>query len=209
MQLTIHFTLIALLSFLIGSFPTAYLIVRRRQGKDLRNEGSGNIGTLNAYEVTRSRSVGILVLVIDLCKGALPVLLVWTFFPKDFAGAATALCSVVLGHNYSPWIGWKGGRGLAPAAGATLALNPLFLALWGALWLAGFWKSKSVHFGNIAATILAPFVVLMAEPVFNATSTFPVPMQYSVFIVFFLLCVLVFLKHIEPLRKLVSSYRKH
>lgn len=204
-----HIAIIALLSFLVGSFPTAYLIVRRRRGKDLREEGSGNIGTLNAYEVTRSRSIGIFVLVIDLCKGAIPVLLIKLFFPSDFIGAAVAFLSVVVGHNYSPWIGWTGGRGLAPAAGASLAFNPLLFVLWVLLWLAAFWKSRSVHFGNIAATVLAPFVILLAEPIFNATSLFPVPGPFSVFIVFFLLCVLVFVKHLGPLRELIESYRQH
>jgi glycerol-3-phosphate acyltransferase PlsY len=115
----------------------------------------------------------------------------------------------VIGHNYSPWIGWKGGRGLAPAAGASLAFNPLFLLLWCVLWSAAYWRSRDVHFGNIAATVLAPFVVLLAEPVFAATSFFPVPTQYSLFIVFFLLGVLVFLKHLGPLGQLMASYRQH
>ncbi|MBE0644820.1 MAG: glycerol-3-phosphate acyltransferase [Bacteroidetes bacterium] len=208
MHQIIHITLIALAAFLVGSFPTAYVIVRRRRGKDLRNEGSGNIGTLNAYEVTRSRRIGIFVLLVDLFKGALPVLLVSILFPDDFIGAGAALCCVVLGHNYSPWIGWKGGRGLAPAAGATLAFNPLFLALWGLFWLAAFWKSRDVHFGNIAATVLAPFVVLLVQPVFAATSFFPLPSYYSVSIVFFILSGLVFLKHLGPLQQLIATNRQ-
>ncbi len=207
MNQVLHIAVIAVLSFLLGSIPTAYLIVRRSQGKDLRNEGSGNIGTLNAYEVTRSRRVGVLVLVIDLLKGAIPILLIRLLFPEDFSGAATALVAVVLGHNYSPWIGWKGGRGLAPAAGASLAFNPLMFLVWGLLWLAAYGKSRDIHFGNIAATVLSPFVALLAAPVFSATSLFPVPSEYSVGMVFFLLCILIFIKHLEPLRQLVSSYR--
>ncbi|MFZ1730588.1 MAG: glycerol-3-phosphate acyltransferase [Bacteroidota bacterium] len=209
MHITLHIAIIALLSFLVGSFPTAYLIVRRRQGKDLRLEGSGNIGTLNAYTVTRSRSVGVLVLLIDLCKGAIPVLLIKLFFPEDFTGAGIAFLFVVAGHNYSPWIGWKGGRGLAPAAGASLAFNPLFLLLWGILWMAAFWKTRSIHFGNIAATVLAPFVVLFADSVFIVASLFPVPTRYSMFLVFFPLCALVFIKHLGPLRELIALYRQH
>ena len=203
-----HIILVGLFSFLIGSFPTAYLIVRKRRGKDLRNEGSGNIGTLNAFEVTRSRRIGIVVLVVDLLKGALPVLLIAAFLSGDFVAAGTALCCVVLGHNYSPWIGWKGGRGLAPAAGATLAFNPLFLALWGLFWLAAFWKSRDVHFGNIAATVLSPFVVLLVQPTFGATSFFPIPSPYSLPSVFFILSALVFLKHIEPLKTLIAANKK-
>jgi glycerol-3-phosphate acyltransferase PlsY len=207
MDQIIHLAVIAILSFLLGSIPTAYLIVRRSQGKDLRNEGSGNIGTLNAYEVTRSRGVGVIVLVIDLLKGAIPILVIRLLFPEDFHGAATALVFVVLGHNYSPWIGWKGGRGLGPAAGASLAFNPLLFLVWCVLWAASYWKSRNVHFGNIAATVLSPFAALLADPVFTVTSLFPVPSRFSVGIVFFLLCTLIFIKHLEPLRQLIASYR--
>ncbi len=204
-----HIAIAALISFLIGSFPTAYVVVRKKRGQDLRTEGSGNIGTLNAYEVTRSRYIGLVVLLVDVLKGAIPVLLVSQFFPGDFYSAGTALCAVVLGHNYSPWIGWKGGRGLASAAGAALAFNPLFVALWGLFWLAGFWKSRDVHFGNIAATVLSPFVVLLARQIFTWSSLFPVPQPWALPLVFFVLGGIVFLKHIDPLKTLIVTNRQH
>lgn len=203
------FIITAVASFTIGSFPTAYVLVRRHHNKDLRQEGSGNIGTLNAFEVTRSRGIGVAVLLIDLAKGALPLGLLLMLGIDDFAVGALALLAVVAGHNYSPWIGWKGGRGLAPAAGASLLLSFPFPLLWMLLWGAGYWRARNVHFGNLAATLLAPFVVLLVPDVFAAFSVFRVTSPIPVIAVFFLLSVLVILRHLGPLRELLASYRKH
>ena len=196
----------ALLSFLTGSFPTAYLLVRRQSGKDLRSEGSGNVGTLNAFEVSRSRRIGASVLLIDLLKGALPVLIVFLTLGDAFPAASAAMIGVVLGHNYSPWIGWKGGRGLAPAAGAALVFNPLLPAIWVVFWLAGFLKTRNVHFGNIAATLLSPFTVLLAQDLIRATNLFTPPERYMLPLVAAVLFLLILVRHIEPLRQLIGSY---
>ena len=195
-----------LLSFLTGSFPTAYLLVRKQSGKDLRTEGSGNVGTLNAFEVSRSRRIGATVLLIDLLKGAVPVLIVFLTLGDAFPAASAAMIGVVLGHNYSPWIGWRGGRGLAPAAGAALVFNPLLPAIWGVFWLAGFLKTRSVHFGNIAATLLSPFTVLLAlEPV-RAMNLFTPTELYMTPLVATVLFGLILIRHIDPLRQLADTY---
>jgi len=191
-----------LLAFLVGSFPTAYILVRRNSGKDVRREGSGNVGTLNAFEVTRSRSVGIMVLGIDLLKGALPVLLIFLLRGDVFLPASAALIGVVLGHNYSPWIGWKGGRGLAPAAGATLVFNPFLVAVWVLFWGAGYAKTRDVHFGNIAATLLTPLVVLLVPDLTRRMNLFSPERGADLPVVAVLLFALILLKHIEPLRQL-------
>ena len=199
----------AVLAFFIGSVPTAYLLVRRHHQKDIRQEGSGNVGTLNAYEVTRSKTLGISVLLIDLAKGALPMLLL-IVFPRGedtHLAAAVALVAVVAGHNYSPWIGWKGGRGLAPAAGAALLFSPLFIVAWGVFWVGAFWRSRNVHFGNIAATVLSPFVVLIVPAPFLAVGAVRIPTAVPLVVAFFLLSALVLLRHAEPLRVLFSSHR--
>ena len=194
------------LAFLIGSFPTAFILVKYRSGKDLRNEGSGNIGTLNAYEVSRSRVVGILVLLIDVLKGAVPIAAVYMFFDRDATLAVVVLLSVVAGHNYSPWLRFKGGRGLASALGATVLFNPLLFVYWGAFWLAGYLKTRDVHFGNIAATALAPFLVLAAPGLARWASLFPCTGTELV-AASFLLCGLIFLRHIDPLKQLLNRKR--
>ncbi|MCB2204167.1 glycerol-3-phosphate acyltransferase [bacterium] len=200
-------------AFLVGSFPTAYILVHRQHGKDLRKEGSGNVGTLNAYEVSRSRSTGVMVLLIDLLKGAFPVAVVHLAFRAGLPGdhvmlyATLALLGAVAGHNYSPWIGWKGGRGLATAAGASLLINPLLPAIWGLFWGAGFLKTRNVHFGNIAATVLLPFAVLLGESTVNAATLFADAKAGEVTLLAFLMSFLVFVRHIEPLRQMLRPIK--
>ncbi|HAX48012.1 MAG TPA: acyl-phosphate glycerol 3-phosphate acyltransferase, partial [Bacteroidetes bacterium] len=70
---TINNFVIFVLCYLIGSFPTAYILVKLRSNKDLTKEGSGNVGTLNSFTVSKSKAIGITVLLIDILKGALPV----------------------------------------------------------------------------------------------------------------------------------------
>lgn len=199
--------IVFLLSFLVGSVPTAYLLVRRGTKKDLRVEGSGNIGTLNAFEVTRSKRIGVAVLLIDLAKGALPQLVLLIVHPGDVITEAAALLGVVLGHNYSPWIGWKGGRGLAPAAGASLLFAPLFIVLWCLYWLAAYWRTRDVHIANIAAILLSPFTVLVASEVFRYVRPHPMPDAVAFVTTLFLLSVLVMLRHLGPLATLLRSRR--
>lgn len=214
METIVLVTGIALSSFLIGSIPTAYLLVHFQHGKDLRREGSGNIGTLNAYEVSRSRRTGVMVLLIDALKGALPVAALHVFLeaggtPPALAitAAGAALLGAVAGHNYSPWIGWKGGRGLATAAGASLLINPAFVGIWGVFWIAGFFKTRKVHFANIAATILLPFSVLIGQQAVTPLTLLPDPNGSGTVLIAFLMSLLVFLRHIEPLRAMLTSSR--
>jgi glycerol-3-phosphate acyltransferase PlsY len=131
--------LAAALGYLAGSIPFAYLLVRWRAGTDIRELGSGNVGTLNTYVVTKSRRVALEVLVLDVCKGAAAVLLARLFIQADFQHGAVAGVSAVAGHSYPVWLGFRGGRGLAPAAGVSLVLLwvavPLWLLIWGAAFL--------------------------------------------------------------------------
>ncbi len=196
---------IAILSFFIGSIPTAYLLVRRHSGKDLRAEGSGNIGALNAFEVSRSKRVGILVLLIDMIKGAAPLVAVHLIFGDDFIAGSLALIFIVAGHNYSPWIGFKGGRGLASAAGATIFYNPFLLFLWAVSWVIAFAIRRDVHVGNIAATILAPIIGWSLPAVTAHFMQFTCPDQTYLTLTSFLLFGLIFLKHLGPLKDLLRK----
>ena len=195
---------VSIFSFLIGSIPTAFLLVRQHSGKDLRMEGSGNIGALNAFEVSRSKRVGALVLAIDLIKGLAPVLLVHLFIGDDLIAGSLALVCVVAGHNFSPWIGFKGGRGLASAAGAFILYDPYFLVLWGIVWLIVFMVRRNVHVGNIAATVLAPLIGWCFPSIAVRCSAFACANVVYLITATVLLFTLIFIKHVEPLRNLVK-----
>jgi len=117
-----------LISYLLGSFPTGYVLTRFFFKKDIRKEGSGNVGTLNSLRVTKSKSLSIAVLVIDVAKGYFALLIAGLLInPKYFIVPALA---VIIGHMYPVWLGGRGGRGLATLAGVFLFLKPEIVGFW-------------------------------------------------------------------------------
>ncbi|MEK6565125.1 MAG: glycerol-3-phosphate acyltransferase, partial [Bacteroidota bacterium] len=105
-----------LAGYLIGSIPTAFLVVKRTAGVDIRQSGSGNVGGYNAFTVTRSKSIGFVVGVLDGVKGLVAVF-VASLTGEMVSLQMLALFGAVLGHNYPVWLRFKGGRGLATACG--------------------------------------------------------------------------------------------
>ncbi len=154
--------LAGVVGYLFGSFPTAYLVVKWKSQVDIRKTGSGNVGTLNSYEVTQSKAIGAVVLLVDLCKGLLAVLFVRGVMGSEFATQAFAGVGAVLAHNFPIWLGFKGGRGLATAAGVMLALGWMFVPLWLALWFVGNKISADVNVGNAIATAVMLLLTLLA-----------------------------------------------
>jgi glycerol-3-phosphate acyltransferase PlsY len=195
-------------SYLIGSLPTAYLLVKWKTQQDVRKMGTGNVGALNSYEVTGSRFVGLAVLLVDLMKGAFSVLLTRFLSDGTFTFLGLSALSVVVGHNYNVWLGFKGGRGLAAAAGAVLVVNWVFVAVWGALWSVTYMLTKNIHKGNVLAIVVTPFVAaLLSEKMVDWGLL--KQEDTSLFIVFgFLLCTLLFLRHLQPIREMLSGKPK-
>jgi glycerol-3-phosphate acyltransferase PlsY len=112
----------AALAFAAGAIPFGVLLARRR-GVDIRTTGSGNIGATNVARVV-GLGLGLVVLVLDAAKGAAPVLVVRWLDLGPWTAAAAGL-GAVLGHCFSPWLGFRGGKGVATALGVFLALDPL------------------------------------------------------------------------------------
>ena len=144
----------ALVSFLAGSIPFGYLIGRFVYRTDLRQHGSGNIGAMNALR-TLGKGGAIAVLILDAAKGAIPVLVAHV----EPLMAIAATCAV-LGHCFSPWLGWKGGKGVATAFGAIFALSwPAGLVI-VAVWIVGaLLLTRYSSVGSMLATIAAPFAL--------------------------------------------------
>ena len=145
------------LGYVVGSFPTAYLLVRWKSRIDIRNVGSGNVGTLNSFLVTRSWLVGGIVLVADILKGAGAALIAAGLANGSMLHAALAGISATAGHNYPVWLGFRGGRGLAPAAGAALVVYWLIVPAWLVLWTVSFAFMRSVNLANAMASGLLLF----------------------------------------------------
>ncbi len=154
------FVILIVVAYLVGSVPTGYLVARAR-GVDLRAHGSGNIGATNAFRVLGTVP-GILVLLIDAFKGAAAVL--WV--PALVAGRTSAetaaylpmvagVCAI-LGHNYTCWLGFKGGKGVATTAGVMGALLPLALAVALTTWFLVLVASRFMSVASITAAVVLP-----------------------------------------------------
>ena len=193
------------ISYLIGSLPTAYIVVKRKAHIDIRSAGSGNVGTLNAYEVTGERFVGIVVLAVDVLKGALAIILTSVFLVQTAEAISAALVGVVVGHCFPVWLKFKGGRGLAPAAGALLTVSWIFVAMWLVLWNVGYSLSKNIHVGNIVAILATPLLGFILPKEIIMMFTIQAFSAHQILLVYCIVSAVLFVRHIEPLRALVSS----
>ena len=150
-------------SYLLGSIPTSYLAGRLFKGLDLREHGSKNLGATNVYRIMGWR-FAIPVGMFDVAKGAVPVLL---FGPA--AGGAPwfpLLCGVlaVVGHVFSVFVGFKGGKGVATSAGVVLGLAPMAVGICLLVWAAIVWLSGYVSLGSVVATGVFPALVWLLYP---------------------------------------------
>jgi glycerol-3-phosphate acyltransferase PlsY len=157
----ISYIVIVLVAYFIGSLPTAYLLLKRKSNLDIRKEGSGNVGSMNAYEVSGSKVVGIIVGVGDALKGVIAVLVASTIMPDSFWAVALGLLVSIVGHNYSVWLRFKGGRGLATAAGGLFVIGIGYTIFWCVIWAGVRITKKDILFSNIVATITAPIALLL------------------------------------------------
>ncbi len=154
--------LLAAASYLLGAFPTGYLAVRFRIGRDVRAQGSGGTGATNVLRAG-GRGLALAVAVIDMLKGALPAWLALRGLGDPvFAGVAASLA--VLGHCYPLYIGFRGGKGVATAGGAMLVLAPLPMAASLGVFLAAVAAFRFVSLGSILAAVLFPAFVLAFGP---------------------------------------------
>jgi len=146
--------------YLLGSIPTAYLVVRRRFRIDIRKEGSGNVGAFNSYDVTKSTKIGIAVGFLDGLKGFIAAVTAGQILGGTFWDQSAALCAVLIGHNYPLWLRFRGGRGLAPAAGGMFAIGISYTIAWCMTWASTFAFFKDIIKANIIAIILTPLILL-------------------------------------------------
>ena len=149
--------LVALGAFLLGSIPTGYLVARAK-GVDIRQHGSGNIGATYVFR-TLGKPLGVFVFMVDALKGFAVVWLAGRFGgASDWAGIIAAV-AVIAGHNYTPWLGFKGGKGIATSAGVLLALMPWAVLCIAIVWFVVFKVSRYVSLASISAATALPVAV--------------------------------------------------
>jgi glycerol-3-phosphate acyltransferase PlsY len=170
-----------LAAYVLGATPTAYLAGRLARGIDLREHGSRNLGATNVYRVL-GWAWAIPVALIDIAKGAVPVAL-FTRWGGGNPWLAVAVGMVtVLGHVFSPYVGFKGGKGVATAAGMFIALAPLAVAIALPVWGLTLWLTGYVSLSSILAATTFPLVVRVTRP--DAVATLWASIALAAFIVF-------------------------
>ncbi len=163
MPLTGYFILAAA-AYLVGSIPTGFLVAKAK-GIDIRAVGSGNIGATNAFRVL-GKGPGSFVLLFDVFKGwsavmlLVPLIAGWNFCEDCESVRLLAGLAAVLGHNYTCWLKFKGGKGIATSSGVILAWMPLVLLTILAVWIVTFYASKYVSLASIAAAVALPISAL-------------------------------------------------
>ncbi len=161
------YALIFVLGYILGGIPWAYIITKRVKGVDIRTVGSGNVGATNATRVLGLKW-GSLVFLLDALKGFLPVFVVRLLFPYNFELALVAAVAPVLGHMFTPFLGFKGGKGVATSLGAFVALTPLGVLIGLSVWVVVVLLTGWVSLGSLLAALVVFLWVLLFDP--NRTS---------------------------------------
>jgi len=183
--------LLLALGYLLGSIPTGLLLARALSGVDPRQRGSGNIGATNVLR-TAGREVALLTLLGDVGKGALPVLVgkLWGFSPWALSGVAfSAFC----GHLFPFYLKFKGGKGVATAAGVYLPLVPLALLIDLLIFSGVVAVGRMVSVGSLSAAVGMPFILIILH--------YPAPFV----LLSILMGVLIFLKHKENIKRILRG----
>jgi glycerol-3-phosphate acyltransferase PlsY len=154
--------LIPLLAYLLGSIPFGYILVRSKEGKDIRSFGSGNIGATNVFR--RHRLSGILTLLLDGGKGYLAVILAgWLGGGAEWQ--AVAALFAIAGHIFTVWLRFKGGKGVATGCGAYLALSPIAVLATLGLFVLVLATTRYISAASIVATgCFPPWAYFFGEP---------------------------------------------
>lgn len=152
-----------IVTYLIGSFPTGYIVVKLLANKDIRTIGSGSTGATNVKRVLGKKWFFI-VLLLDALKGATPVVLA-KLFVSAFAtiGLAPVLAAVavIIGHSKSCFLGFKGGKSVASGVGTILALNIVVGAIIAVIWATITYTTKYVSVGSIIALLISPVLMFL------------------------------------------------
>lgn len=151
----------SLIAYLIGSIPTGYIFSWLLKGVDIRKQGSGNVGATNVFRIV-GKVPGIIVLILDILKGLIIVTLLASLLSKTPLPVNYNLFKIILGlavitgHNWTIFLKFKGGKGVATSAGVLIGLEPLVMAICFLIWAIVFVITHYVSLSSIAAALFLP-----------------------------------------------------
>lgn len=183
--------LVVLISYLLGSIPTGYLIGRLK-GIDIRKHGSGNPGTANVYR-TLGKWPGIITFAIDFLKGFFPAFIAVKLFPENYPLIIVTAAACIAGHIWTVFLNFRGGKGVATSAGVFMAFLPAPTALAFLVFGLAVALTKHISVGSMSAAVFLPVFCLL----------FSSPVPFAVLA--FLVCALIIYTHIPNIKRIYSG----
>jgi len=200
---------VVVIGYLLGSIPVGYLLLRRQAKVDVRTYGSGKTGAANVLR-TAGRKWGLLVAVLDICKGALAVVIAGFIVRGDYllvgdsglwwlftSAQVLAALAAVTGHIWSVFLGFKGGRGVATFFGGLVALCPVAALFGGEVLIIGAGLTRFVSLGSIAGAV-GSYAILVPLTILNG---FPIEYLFYALVG----AVIIFVMHRDNIRRLISG----
>lgn len=186
--------LILLLAFTLGSIPFGAIIVKINGLGNISEQGSGNIGATNVVRVA-GKKLGIITFTLDFFKGLIPTLLCQYIFPENHQLLALTAILAVLGHMFTPWLKFKGGKGVATGLAVILSINHITAIACIITWVVSFKLTRISSVSAIISYSLMPFYLFFADKnISNDILLFAITLS-----------ILVFIKHIPNIKRLLEG----
>ena len=192
------FFLTAAFSYLLGSVPFGYILLRIFRGQDVRQTGSGNIGATNVAR--SSPALGVLTLFLDALKGAIAVAVARALFPDQMMLAAIAALFAILGHIFPVWLRFRGGKGVATGLGAFVMLAPKIVLIALGIFVVMVFAFRYVSLASIVTVALFPLLAWLLKEYGNT----PVVLVFMA-----AASALIIAKHGGNIRRLLAGTEPH
>lgn len=190
--MTLKIIVYLLLSYLCGAIPFGYIVAKLFKHVDIRTLGSGNPGATNVYRSV-SKPLGVLTLILDVLKGFVPVYLI-SFINPDFQWMVISVAFVtIIGHTFTIFLKFKGGKGVATACGAFLAINPLSVLICLGVFIVVLAMFKYVSVASIMAALMLPISLYLL----NALP--------EIVVFAGMISILVIVRHISNIKRLLNG----
>ncbi len=201
MTLIAKIALVAIPSYIVGAIPASFIMGKIARGIDLREHGSGNLGAANTFRVL-GRRAAVPVLLFDIGKGFFAVWFVSGSMDGAIWFSLLAAVSVVIGHNYSVFVRFSGGKGVGTTAGAFLALAPYAVLICVVIWIVTLLLTRIVSLASMVAAVLLPVSVYLSNLFLGAET------HGSVLLLSIVVAVLVIYKHRPNIQRLREGSEK-
>lgn len=191
-----EYGILMIVAYLFGSFPSAFILLKITLKKDIRSEGSGNVGAMNALRASKKKWIALAVLILDLFKGAFPAYYFTRVVVTDEIFLLILVSGVLFGHVFPIWLKFKGGRGLAVVAGALLVIKPLLVLIWLVIWAIFFATIRKHIIASMIATALLPLIVYFSLDIYFSK---------SILLMILPVCLIIFQRHLERIPDIIRE----